>query len=145
MGIAFVTLGILSTMELISFPSLTVFCFGLFYCILISFLWFSIQFLTGILAFWLEQTWILRALIQTIITFLSGFIIPLEFFPDWLVTLLNYTPFPFMTYYPVKIFMGESIPWAEGPFILFIWILVMVVLNTLIWRRGIRLYTAAGM
>ena len=143
--IALVTLGILVGLGVIGLPSLGHLALGLSYCMLISLFWFSLQFLTGIFAFWLEETWMLRILLQMIVSFLSGFIIPLEFFPSWLVGLLNYTPFPFMSYYPIKIFMGQSVPWAKGVLVLVIWTSMMVLANILIWRKGIRNYTAAGM
>ena len=144
-SIALTTVIILSSIQLMSFPPLSVLILGLFYCLLVSLLWFSLQFFTGILAFWLEETWMLRAFIQTIVTFLSGSIVPLEFFPSWLSSLLNYTPFPFMIYYPVKIFTGQTIAWDKGVLVIFLWGLFMVIMNILIWRKGVRLYTAAGM
>jgi ABC-2 type transport system permease protein len=43
----------------------------------------------------------------TVSLFLSGFIIPVRFFPDWLQTLANATPFPSMVQRPVDIFIGQ--------------------------------------
>ena len=74
------------------FPSLALLCAGFTYCILVSMFWFSLQFLTGILAFWLEETWVLRVLLQLIASFLSGAILPLEFFPVWLVGAVGVYP-----------------------------------------------------
>ena len=99
----------------------------------------------GILAFWLDETWMIRVLLAIVVNFFSGFILPLEFFPPLLVSLLEYTPFPFMTYYPIKFFMGEAIPWTKAILILGTWTVVIVMVNALIWRKGIRMYTAAGM
>ena len=143
--IALVTLGILSTSTIISFPPLNLLCLGLAYCIIVSFLWFSLQFLIGILGLWLEETWILRVMMDLIVSFLSGAIIPLEFFPPQLTAFLDYTPFPLMAHYPIKIFMGESIPWQRGVFLLSIWLIILAIANTIVWRKGIRNYTAAGM
>ncbi len=142
---ALITIGIVSMIGAIDLPSLQLLCLGFAYCMLVSFFWFTLQFLAGLCAFWLEDTWTLRVLAQIIVIFLSGSIIPLEFFPSWLKEILDYTPFPFMTYYPIKLFMGESIPWVGGILILSIWTTVIMGLNGLIWRKGIRTYTAAGM
>ena len=105
----------------------------------------GLQYLTGMMAFWLEETWILRVMIMMITAFFSGAIIPLDLFPPQLVDFLNYTPFPYLTFYPIKIFMGEfsnlSIPYA----VLSFWIVVFMIINHLLWRRGLKLYTAAGM
>ena len=93
-GIALVTLAILSTLQIISFPSPILLSLGLCYCLLVSLFWFALQFLVGILGFWLEETWMIRVLLQIVITFLSGSIVPLEFFPSPLSTPSTTLPFP---------------------------------------------------
>jgi ABC-2 type transport system permease protein len=118
---------------------------GFAFTLFVSLFWYILQYLTGIMSFWLEETWILRVMLQVITTFLSGSILPLEFYPDWLVKILNYTPFPYLTYYPVKIFMGAEVDIFRGLAILTFWGVLISFLNSFIWRRGIRLYTAAGM
>ena len=142
---AIITVGIVTMMGVIDLPGLETLLQGFAYCMLVGFFWFALQFLAGICAFWLEDTWTLRVLAQIIVIFLSGSMIPLDFFPPWLKDILDYTPFPFMTYYPIKIFMGESVPLLKGVSLLSIWMVVIVALNGLIWRKGIRIYTAAGM
>ena len=144
-GVALTSLGILSAIGIIGFPTFSMLVFGFCYCIMISLLWFTLQFLMGILAFWLDETWMIRVLLAIVVNFFSGFILPLEFFPPLLVSLLEYTPFPFMTYYPIKFFMGETIPWAKAILTVGTWTVVIAMVNTLIWRKGIRMYTAAGM
>lgn len=71
---------------------------------------------------------------------------PLEVYPEYLQKLLMWTPFPYLTYAPVKIFMGEyrGDIW-QGAGILSFWLGVAVLLSLAVWRRGLRLYTAAGM
>ena len=143
--ISLITLSILTFAGIVNLPPLTILVSAFLYCILVSTFWFLIQFLTGIMAFWLEETWMLRVLLQIIATFLSGAVIPLDFFPAWAVELLNYTPFPYMTYYPIKILLGESVPWAQGIAVLSGWMIFIIATNILVWRKGIRSYSAAGM
>ena len=145
LAIALTTLTLLSLLQVVTLPTLSLLCAGFAYCLLVGLFWFSLQFLTGILAFWLEETWVLRVLLQLITTFLSGAVLPLEFFPSWLISLLDYTPFPFMVYYPVQIFLGNQIPWIKGIVVLSSWIMLSVFVNSLVWRKGLRNYTAAGM
>ena len=144
-GIALTTLAILAMFQVIDLPSVALLCTGLAYCVLVGLFWFSLQFLTGIFAFWLEETWVLRVLIQLIASFLSGAILPLEFFPSWTLSLLELTPFPFMIYYPVQIFIGGEVPWTKAFLVLSFWSSLSVVANVLVWRQGVRNYTAAGM
>lgn len=111
----------------------------------VSLFWYVLQYLTGLIAFWLEETWILRVILQIITVFLSGAVIPLELFPKLAVKILEYTPFPYLTYYPVKIFQGAEVNYISFFSIISVWMLLFVALNALIWRKGLRLYTAAGM
>ena len=119
---------------------------GLFLTILVGFYWFGLQYLIGLLAFWLEETWILRVILLHVAQFLSGAIIPLELYPDVLRKILYYTPFPYLTFVPTKIFMGQSqIATGEAALVLVLWSLPLVWLCNWVWKRGLRLYTAAGM
>lgn len=144
--VALVTLVFFSLLGFMGHTSLSGLFYGLQICFFVSLLWFVIQYLVGLLSFWLEETWVFRVLVGLVTSFLSGAILPLEVFPGWLVTVLKYTPFPYMTFAPVKIIMGTyegSILFASA--ILSFWTIVLFFIAALIWRRGIRLYTAAGM
>ena len=118
---------------------------GIGVCLFVSLFWFSLQYLTGVMAFWLEETWILRVMLQMVTVFLSGAIIPLELYPDFFREILMYTPFPYLTYYPIKVFMGETISYTTFFSVLGPWLLVICSICSITWKRGIRLYTAAGM
>lgn len=145
MVIASLTLGIISYFGLVIFPNAQTFAIGVAYTLFISLFWFTLQYLTGVLAFWLEETWILRVMLNIIAYFLSGAIIPLDLYPEWLVNILNYTPFPYLTYYPIKIFMGDISHLGLGLVIISFWTIIFAYVNHLVWKKGIRLYTAAGM
>lgn len=145
MIIATITLGIISFFGLVTFPSWDLFALGVAYTLFISLFWFTLQYLTGVMAFWLEETWILRVMLSIVSYFLSGAIIPLDLYPKWLVDILNLTPFPYLTYYPIKIFMGEVTNLGLGLGLITFWTIVFAAINHFIWKKGIRLYTAAGM
>lgn len=142
--IAIVTISIIMAFGIFEAVSLQAILLGFFICFYISVFWFILQFFTGILGFWLEETWILRVTLQMITLFLSGAIIPLELYPERFVTILNYTPFPYLTYYPIKIFSGEFEHIWTCLIILGFWGAVICLVNNLIWKKGVRLYTAAG-
>ena len=86
-----------------------------------------------------------ESLLTIITTFLSGAVIPLDLFPKTLSAILAYSPFPYMVYYPVKVAMGLAPLDLHVFVILTAWALVFAGLNVLVWRRGLRLYTGAGM
>ena len=143
--IALTTMGILIVTGLLPTPSSEAFIGGFFYSSLLGLFWFTLQYFLGLLAFWLEETWMLRVIVAIVSSFLSGAFIPLELYPDSVVNILEYTPFPWLTFYPVKIFMGEIPLQIHSILIILSWTMLFIVLNHLTWKRGLKLYTAAGM
>ena len=69
---------------------------------------FGFRFLYNLPAFWLlhYRGPMLIALFVSLA--LSGMIIPVRFFPDWLATIANATPFPSLVQTPVDLFVGET-------------------------------------
>jgi ABC-2 type transport system permease protein len=126
-------------------PGIDILAIALIYTLFVSLFWFSLQFLTGILAFWLEETWILRVTLTILSSFLSGAIIPLDIFPEWLHKTLLYTPFPYLAYVPIRLLQGADIDLGNAFATVGAWMIAVCFINSLIWKRGMRLYTAAGM
>lgn len=145
MFIAALTLGVCVVCNIIPLPEPRILLTGFAFTTFISLFWFSLQYFTGVLAFWLEETWILRVILSIIATFLSGAIIPLDLFPEFMITMLDYTPFPYLSYYPIRIFQGYPIDLFRGVIMISGWTIIMIVVNHLTWKKGMRLYTAAGM
>ena len=135
----------MSFLGFLGIPSWYYLFHGLLYSLFVGFFWFVIQYFFGLLAFWLEETWMLRVSFLLISSFLSGAYFPLDVYPEWLLNILNYTPFPYMGYYPVKIFMGEVTSFLPLYLNIACWTLGVGIVVTLIWKRGLKLYTAAGM
>lgn len=142
--VAVVTLLVLLALSILALPSPILLLQGFMISILVGFFWFGMQFIAGVMAFWLEETWVIRVIFITLAQFLSGALVPLEFYPDWLRNFLDYTPFPYVTFIPVKVFMGEYEHFWQALGILMIWTLLVFALGRLIWQRGLRRYTAAG-
>lgn len=118
---------------------------GILVCQLVGFLWFGISYTVGLMAFWLEETWVLRVIFGTLVQFLSGAMLPLEFFPTPLQEALKWTPFPFMSWLPAKVFMGEATFEFLDIGILVVWIALLALLARWVFKKGVRLYSAAGM
>ena len=143
--ISSLVLGLAIAFNIIALPSPQILLTGLVFTTFVSLFWFSLQYFSGLLSFWLEETWILRVILTIIATFLSGAIIPLDLFPSWLVTILNFTPFPYLAYYPIKIFQGVEVDLLRGYIMIGSWTFCITLLNKITWNKGIKLYTAAGM
>jgi ABC-2 type transport system permease protein len=144
--VAAATIGALRATGILPALALAPLLVGFAYCWLVGAVWFAVQFALGLASFWLEETWVLRAIFVTVSQFLSGAVLPLEVFPDGLRRALVYSPFPYLTWAPVRMFMGEyqgSVPAAFA--VLALWLGFFAALAALVWHRGIRLYSAAGM
>jgi ABC-2 type transport system permease protein len=119
---------------------------GLGFCLYISFFWYQVSYLIGLMALWMEETWVLRVMFALVAQFLSGAFIPLEIYPQVLVDVLQWTPFPYLTFAPAKVFMGQYAGslW-QAMLVVLVWMGILAALTQWVWRRGMRLYTAAGM
>ncbi len=122
------------------------------------YLMFSISVvMTGLLQFFLSYTmallafWILE--IDTVIFILfaieyvaGGHLFPLDILPEWISAALVYTPFPYLLYFPVSIFIERTTGDALilGLCLQLFWVLVALAVSQLVWRRGIKKYEAVG-
>jgi ABC-2 type transport system permease protein len=71
--------------------------------VMISFAW---RFGVNLAAFWLTDALGVARLAYLVMTFLSGFLVPVAFFPDWLRAVAELTPLPAMVNTPVEVYLG---------------------------------------
>jgi ABC-2 type transport system permease protein len=69
---------------------------------------FAYRFLFNLASFWLLDYRGVGGLAMILSTFLSGQIMPLAFFPDWLETLAWALPFAAMVQAPIEVFLGHA-------------------------------------
>ncbi|PYE55711.1 ABC-2 type transport system permease protein [Deinococcus yavapaiensis KR-236] len=67
---------------------------------------FGFRFLVNLAAFWSPDARGIGRFAFTLGMFLSGFLMPLRFFPEWLQTAAKFTPFPSMLNTPVEVYLG---------------------------------------
>jgi len=67
------------------------------------------QLIVGLCAFWLEDTSGLFLIYTRLVMILGGMLIPLELFPQWLKAIVVFTPFPYVVYGPVHLFLHPSL------------------------------------
>lgn len=105
-----------------------------------------IWLLLGMMAFWIEQARAVMWSFAVILNFLSGMFIPLDFFPQWSVKILEFMPFAVFSYIPAKLYMNQ-LSFTEGIRLLIIyliWAVVLLVLNLTVWKYGVKRYSAIG-
>lgn len=120
------------------------------YFVVSTFMGFNIMFLFnycfGILSFFVTNMWGIRNLKHTIVTFLSGTIIPISFFPEIFQNIFSVLPFPYVSYAPIMIYLGKV---KGGELLLvigiqIIWIIILYWISQKLWNRAIIRFTMLG-
>lgn len=116
---------------------------AIFFSWLISFAW---RFLVNLAAFWTPEASGIGRFAFIISWFCSGFLMPLRFFPDWVVTICNLTPFPAMLNTVVEIYLGvlSGPQLAQALFIQAAWIVALIIANGLVLRAAVRRLVIQG-
>jgi ABC-2 type transport system permease protein len=107
---------------------------------------FLIFYSLSMLSFWfIEITQIFTAF-DLIFIFLSGGILPIDFFPDFVQKVLSYLPFHLIVFLPVKIFSSNvSLAFIYRNLGLqLLWIAALVLVAVFSWKKGIKQYSAFG-
>ena len=120
---------------------------GIIMGLVASLIYFFITKLATFVAFWSpENTWGMMFLFLVIFEILSGSIFPLDILPKWSITLLQFTPFPYMVYYPLGILIGKfsSVETLRLIFQSLAWLLISYWLTIKVWKRGLKEYSASG-
>ncbi len=81
----------------------------------------------------------------SLIEFFSGALIPLQLLPAPLTSVLRFTPFYYVVYYPASLLLGtQSEPPPLAALILLAWCAVFYALNRLWFTRARRFYEGVG-
>lgn len=111
--------------------------------ILVSFLADAIVNLS---AFWLVEMRGFQTLYMVVMNLLSGFLIPITWFPSWLESLARITPFPSMVQTPIDALSGRITP-AEalaGIGLQILWAAVLALVAQAMVRAGTRSLEVQG-
>jgi len=107
---------------------------------------FLLSVCVGLSAFWFLETSGFMWAIMPIQMVLSGTLFPLELVPGWLFRLFTLLPWTYETYFPLQIFLGrvEMPAIIRGLALQAVWVAVLSLVVSLMWRRGTRHYEAVG-
>lgn len=109
-------------------------------------IYFCINFIISLTAFWVENSWGPLFLMSIFLESLGGGLFPIDILPKSLFNILMVTPFPYLIYFPAKLYLG-SMSGSEmlyGFSIIFIWILALILLMRLVLNAGFRHFSAVG-
>lgn len=110
---------------------------------LISFLF---KMVLAFCAFWILNTDSIMETSEVLSFALSGLIIPLNLFPQAMQNFANFTPYPYILYYPITAVLGMYNV-SELLHILLVqlgFILGLSVLYRVLWRHGVMKFTGMG-
>ena len=107
---------------------------------------FGLRFLVGLAAFWIIDDRGPAQIFGVVMMFFSGFIIPINFFPDALEQLARLLPFQVMLQIPVEVFRGHH----RGAALLaalavqLVWIAVLFAAGRVVLRAAMRKLVIQG-
>lgn len=107
---------------------------------------FGFRFCLNIIALWTMDARGFARLAYTFEMFLSGFLVPVTFFPPWLKTLANWTPFPSIVETPMQVWLGILSGPAAAQAILgqVVWFVVLVAVGRFMLAAGVRKLVIQG-
>ncbi len=111
-----------------------------------SLIFFFMEFLVSSLAFWTSESGGPLFCFELFLQFAAGAFFPLDVLPDALRRLLSATPFPYLVYFPARIFL-EKVSLGEAARVLTVeaaWLAVFAAAALSVWRVGVRSYAAEG-
>lgn len=121
-------------------------CFFFLSLTLTLFLNFSIYFCVGMLGFWMSEIGRLFPAVGIIFNVISGGVFPLDILGETWNRILRYLPIKYMLQFPVDVVTGKM---TVGEILFAVavqcfWVVFFMALSNLLWKKGIRKYTATG-
>ena len=114
--------------------------------VLTGILQFFMSYTMALLAFWLLEVSTIIFILFAFEYIAGGHLFPLNILPHGIAMALNFTPFPYLLYFPVSVYLGQT-SGAElwrGLAIQAGWVIFFYFVARWVWQRGIRTYTAVG-
>jgi ABC-2 type transport system permease protein len=107
---------------------------------------FLIEWTLALAAFWMTRVVAVNQIYYVALLFLSGQAAPLALLPEPVQVLATLLPFRWMVAFPVELLLGRLTPGAAlgGLAMQAGWLALSLVLMRLVWRAGVRRYSAVG-
>jgi ABC-2 type transport system permease protein len=127
-------------------PDVQTFGLFLFSIVMTGLLQFFVSYTMALLAFWVLEVASFIFILYAFEYVAGGHLFPLDILPPVVSAALNFTPFPYMMYFPVSVYLGRAtgLQLWTGLSIQVLWVIAAYALARWVWHRGIRKYSAVG-
>jgi len=114
--------------------------------LLAALLTFLISYSMALLAFWVAEVSTFIFIEYAFEYIASGHLFPLDILPPVLKAVLGATPFPYMMYFPIGVYLGQITGEAltRGLMTQAGWTVFFYLIARWVWSRGVRRYSAVG-
>lgn len=106
-------------------------------CLMSFLIYVLFDFCFGMIAFFTTYIFGLLMVKEALLSFLTGQLIPISFFPEAVQKAFDFLPFSSMVYTPVMIYLGKYTGKTLGFMLLrqAAWVVILYVLGSLIWKK----------
>jgi ABC-2 type transport system permease protein len=98
------------------------------------------------LAFWTTRVYSIHEFYYALILLFSGQFVPLSLMPKIIQDIAQYLPFQLLIYFPIQLILGKlsTTQIIQGFLLGSIWLVVAITIFNLVWRNGVKRYSAVG-
>ena len=107
---------------------------------------YCIYFIMVCFAFWFGEVRSIVVAYNLGMLMISGQYIPIRLFPEKILSIIKWTPIPYLVDLPVSIATGllDKSQWIFSISIGFLWCLILTIISFIIYKIGIKRYEAYG-
>lgn len=130
----------------VAFTSIANVALYLLSCMMSFLIYVLFDFCIGMVAFFTSYVFGLYMVKEAVMSFLTGQLIPLSFFPGIVQRIFDFLPFSSMTYTPVMIYLGKYQA-GELAFVLLrqaFWVIALYAIGSLVWKQVVKRLTVLG-
>lgn len=122
---------------------------GFFVSVIVALLiYFVLLMMTSFVPLWFpEAGWGAQFLLIVVaVEFLSGGLFPLDILPMAIQKVLYMTPFPYLIFFPIEVYLGKLAPMVllGGITISISWLILLLLAMRWLWHKGLLAYKAEG-
>lgn len=107
---------------------------------------FTLEWTLAMAALWTTRVRSINQMYEVVLIFLSGNFAPLAVMPEWIQLIANFLPFRWLIAFPIELALGRLSPteMIVGFAMQLFWLAVVQLILTVVWRRGVKQYSAVG-